>query len=193
MPLDYLHPDEIVLGKDLKPGDCVRGERGSHDMGIIIATTFVEDKEGKRIKAFYEDAPAIEQYDINCPCDGGYTRHLDPEKEFKVIRSRKDILYTYEKIEHQLLSRSADLMNHRNDLMVTQKAAVNRMNDRCDRIEKILKYDRQKHPNICENSYASVDGVTCEVFDDNHSCPAGYAISYTKENCPELKKIKNKK
>ncbi len=144
MPIDYEHPDEIVLGKNLKSGDCVRARKWEHnddgnDMGIIESTTFEDNKRGRKLKSFYEDKPAYSIYDINCPSDGPYSSYLDPEKEFKVIRSRKDILYTYEKIAYRLLSRSADLMRQRNSLMDIRSGAVDRMNDRCDRIKKELK------------------------------------------------------
>ena len=136
MTIDYEHPDEIVLGKNLKSGDCVRSRSWSNtkdgnDMGIIESTTFENNKRGRELKSFYEKKPAYSMYDINCPSDGPYSTQLDPEQEFKVIRSRKDILYTYEKIAYRLLSRSADLMNQRNSLMDIKDEAVNRMNDRC--------------------------------------------------------------
>jgi len=136
MTLDWEIPDTIVLGKDLKPGDCIRAEIESHDMGIIIATTFVEDERGKELKRFYENEPAIERYDINCPSDGPYTGHLKPEKEFFVINSRKDILYTYKEIEYQLLERSADLMNQRNDLMEIRSIAFDRLGDKLNKLKK---------------------------------------------------------
>jgi len=141
MPIDYNHEDEIVLGKNLKPGDCIRSRswtetKNGHDMGIIVSTTCVLNKSGKKLKAFYEDEPAYEMYDINCPCDGPYSTRLDLEEEFKVIRSRKDILYTYKTIEHQLLTRSADLILYRNDLMDIKEEAIDNMNDRCDKIKE---------------------------------------------------------
>ena len=145
MPIDYEHPDEIVLGKDLKSGDCVRARKWEHsngdgnDMGIIEATTFEDNKRGRRLKGFYDKKPAYSMYDINCPSDGPYSSYLNPEQEFKVIRSRKDILYTYEKIAYKLLSRSADLMRQRNSLMDIRDEAVDRMNDRCDKLKKELK------------------------------------------------------
>ena len=144
MPIDYEHPDEIVLGKDLKPGDCVRSRTWEHnkngnDIGIIISTTCVLDKRGKKLKGFYEDKPAYEMYDINCPCDGAFSTQLDLEAEFKVIRARKDILYTYTTIEHQLMTRSVDLMNSRNRLMDIKEVAIDKMNDRCDYITKRIK------------------------------------------------------
>ena len=147
MPIDYLHPDEIVLGKDLKPGDCIRSRSWSdtkdgNDMGIIVTTTFADNAEGIDLKKFYEEKPAYSMYDINCPSDGPYSSHLDPEQEFEVIRSRKDILYTYEKISYRLMSRSADLMNQRNELMNIKDRAVDRMNDRCDLFKKEDKKDK---------------------------------------------------
>ncbi len=137
MTKDYNDIDEIVLGKDLKAGDCVRctswsDEKEGNSMGIIVATSFHNTKRGKELKSFYEEE-AYEMYDINCPCDGSYSSQLDPEQEFKVIRSREGILYTYKTVEYQLLSRSADLMNQRNNLMNIKDEAVNRMNDRLDR------------------------------------------------------------
>ncbi|RLD67283.1 MAG: hypothetical protein DRI84_02915 [Bacteroidetes bacterium] len=152
MPIDYEHPDEIVLGKNLKSGDCVRSRKWSktkdgNDMGIIESTTFENNKRGKDLKSFYGKKPAYSMYDINCPSDGPYSTFLDPEKEFKVIRSRKDILYTYEKIAYQLMSRSADLMRQRNSLMDIRSDAIDRMNDRCDlfkEAEKKLKKEVAK-------------------------------------------------
>lgn len=146
MTLDYNDPDETVLGKDLKPGDCVRSRswsetKNGNDMGIIISSTCVLDKQGKKLKSFYEDKPAYEMYDINCPCDGGYSTQLDLEAEFEVIRSRKDILYTYRTIEHQLLTRSADLMNSRNELMDIKEVAIDAMNNRCDELKKKQSID----------------------------------------------------
>lgn len=129
-------PDEIVLAKDLKPGDCVRTKALSDEyendgaMGIVTATTFVLDDEGKKLKRVCGDNDAVSQYDINCPSDGPFFRQVDPDKEYTVIRSRKDILYTYETIEHRLLTRSADLMRHRNKLMGIKFDAIDRMNDR---------------------------------------------------------------
>ena len=142
MPIDYEHPDEIVLGKNLKSGDCVRSRSWSEKedgnyMGIIDATTFENNKRGRELKSFYEKKPAYSMYDINCPSDGPYSTQLDPDQEFKVIRSRKDILYTYEKIAYRLLSRSADLMRQRNSLMDIRSEAIDRMNDRCDRLKKL--------------------------------------------------------
>jgi len=141
MPIDYNHEDEIVLGKNLKSGDCIRSRKWEHnkdgnDMGIIVSTTFINDKRGRELKNFYGDEPAYEMYDINCPSDGPYSSRLNPEQEFKIIRSRKDIIYTYEKIAYRLMSRSADLMNQRNDLMDIRSYAVDRMNNRCDKIKK---------------------------------------------------------
>ncbi len=152
MPIDYEHPDEIVLGKNLKSGDCVRSRSWSNTkdgngMGIIESTTFENNKRGIELKSFYEKKPAYSMYDINCPSDGPYSTRLDPEQEFKVIRSRKDILYTYEKISYRLLSRSADLMNQRNSLMDIRDEAIERMNDRCDlfkEAEKKLKEEKEK-------------------------------------------------
>ena len=147
--ISYEHPDEIVLGKNLLPGDCVRSRKwektkDGNDMGVIEATTFVLDERGLDLKGFYEDKPAYSIYDINCPSDGPYSTFLDPEKEFKVIKSRKDIIYTYEKIAYRLLSRSADLMNQRNSLMDIRSEAINRMNDRCDKLKKELKEKEKK-------------------------------------------------
>ncbi len=134
MPLDNLCPEKIVLGKDLKPGDCIRERRwpditdkeDGNNMGIIVSTTLVLDKRGKKLKKFYV-GHAYEIYDINCPNDGPYSTRLDPEQEFKVIRSRKDILYIYEKVEYSLLKRSADLMNQRNDLLDIKSNAIDRI------------------------------------------------------------------
>jgi len=188
MPIDYEHPDEIVLGKNLKSGDCVRARSWQHstkdgnDMGIVEATTFEDNERGRSLKGFYGDKPAYSQYDINCPSDGAYSTQLDPEKEFKVIRSRKDILYTYEKIAYRLMSRSADLMNQRNKLMDIRDGAVDRMNDRCDIIKKELEKDY-----ICQHAHANVNGTYCDTENINN-CPSGFAKIYTKENCPELKK-----
>ena len=142
MPLDYNDTDEIVLAKDLKPGDCVRSrswsdEEDGNSMGIIVATTFYLDEEGKKLKKFYgKKEGAVSQYDINCPSDGPYSGPAKPNKEFKVIKSRKDILYTYEKISYQLMSRSADLMQQRNELMDIRDDAVERMNNRLTKIKK---------------------------------------------------------
>lgn len=138
MPLDWEIEDTTVLGKNLQPGDCIRHERGSHDMGIIVSTTCVLDVRGLELKDFYESESAFERYDINCPCDGPYSSRLDLEKEFQLINSRKDILYIYEKIDYQLLSRSADLINHRNDIEEIRKVAFNRLGDKLDKM-KILK------------------------------------------------------
>lgn len=136
MTLDYEIPDSIKLGKDLRPGDCIREQRYFYDMGIIIATTCLLDKRGKELIKSYENQPAFEMYDINCPSDGPYSSHLDLDKEFKVICARKDILYIYEKIEYQLLKRSADLMKQRNNLMKIKNIAVKCMNDRCDKLKE---------------------------------------------------------
>ena len=148
MTLDYNDPDEIVLGKDLKIGDCVRSRRWSetkngNDMGIIVATTFHNDSTSLKLRRFYEDKPAYEIYEINCPCDGTLCCHLDPEQEFKVIKSRKDILYTYKTIDYQLLKRSADLMKQSNNLDDIKKIAVNRMNDRCDILKRELEEEEK--------------------------------------------------
>jgi len=148
MTLDYNSKDEIVKGKDLKSGDVVRSKSWSNgkdgnDMGIIIATTFSDSKEAKELKRFYCNKPAYSIYDINSPCDGPLSSHLDPEQEFKVVRSRKDILNTYDKIELQLLSRSADLMNQRNDLTGVQTIAVNNMNNRLDELKSKSKEDNK--------------------------------------------------
>ena len=142
MPRDYNDSDEIVLAKDLKPGDCVRSrswsdEEDGNSMGIVIATTFYPNKEGKELKKFYGTKEgAVSQYDINCPCDGTYSGPTKPDKEFKVIKSRKDILYTYKTIEYQLMTRSADLMQQRNKLIDIKNDAVDRMNDRLTKLKK---------------------------------------------------------
>ena len=191
MPIDYEHPDEIVLGKDLKEGDCVRSRSWSetkdgNDMGIIISTTFHDTPRGRRIKKWYGDKPAYEIYDINCPCDSGLTTRLDPEAEFKVIRSRKDILYTYKTIDYQLLSRSRSLMKESIELDKVQDIAVERMNDRCDKIIKELQKDY-----TCKHAHVNVDRVYCDT-ENISNCPSGFETTYTKDNCPELKK-ENKK
>jgi hypothetical protein len=144
MTLDYEDADEVVLGKDLKPGDCVRSKSWSeakdgNDMGIINATTFILDKRGIELKGCYADEPAYEIYDINSPCDGPMSTRLDPKQKFKVIKSRKDILYTYRTIEHQLLTRSADIMIQRNDLMDIKSDAINRMNNRLNMLKEEVK------------------------------------------------------
>ncbi len=191
MPLDYKDPDEIVLGKDLKPGDCVRsrswsdGEDGN-DMGIIVATTFCDDEDSKKLKKWYGDEPGYLIYDINCPSDGPYSTRLNPEQEFKVIRSRKDILYTYKTIDYQLLDRSKDLMNQSNELDKIKDFAVDRMNDRCDKIKKELEKDF-----TCKNAHANIDKIYCNTPDIN-SCPDGYQKLYTEENCPLLKEKEGK-
>ena len=147
MPIDYNHEDEIVLGKNLKSGDCIRSKIWNHnkdgnEMGIIASTTFEDNKASRGLKSFYEDHSAYEIYDINCPCDGPYSSRLKPEQEFKVIRSRDDILYTYRTIEHQLLSRSADLIKQRNELMDIKEEAFDRINIRCKKIEEEIKNEK---------------------------------------------------
>jgi len=138
--LDYKDPDEIVLGKDLKPGDCIRAipwskEKNGNEMSIIVATTFCDDEHSKELKKFYQEHPAYSVYDINCPEDGPYSCRIYPEQEFIVIRSRKDILYTYKTIEYELLKRSADLMNQRNELMKIKNKAIDIMNNRLNKKE----------------------------------------------------------
>jgi hypothetical protein len=192
MTLDYEDPDEIVLGKDLKPGDCVRSRHWSdgkdgNDMGIIVTTSFCDDEEGKKHRKYFGDEPSYSMYDINCPSDGPYSSRLDPESEWKVIRSRKDILYTYKTIDYQLLKRSADLMRQSNDLDDIQGPAVDRMNDRCDKIKKELEKDY-----TCKHAHANIDKIYCDTPDIN-SCPDGYEKVYTGENCPELKDLKDGK
>ena len=132
MPIDKDHKDEIVLGRDLKSGDCIRSKIGETGMGIIVTTTLIDGT----LKKYYGDEPAFMLYDINCPCDGPYSSHLKLDDKFEVVKSRDDILYIYRTIEHQLLSRSADLIKQRNELMDIKDKAVDRMNDRCDRIKK---------------------------------------------------------
>lgn len=188
MTLDYKDPDEIVKGKDLKEGDCVRSRSWSetkdgNDMGIILSTTFHDTERGKKLKKFYGDEPAYEIYDINCPCDSSLLTRLDPEAEFKVIRSRKDILYTFRTIDYQLLQRSRSLMAESIELGKVQDEAVERMNDRCDKIKKELEKDF-----TCKHAHANIDKIFCDTPDIN-SCPDGYQKLYTAENCPELKKI----
>lgn len=185
MTLDYEDPDEIVLGKDLKVGDCVRSRHWSdtkdgNDMGIIVSTTLHDTDRGRRLKEFYGDKTAYEMYDINCPSDGPYSTRLDPEDEFKVIRSRKDILYTYKTIDYQLLKRSADLMKQSNQLDDIQRPAIDRMNDRCDKIKKELEKDY-----TCEHAHANINRIYCDT-ENISSCPDGFAKVYTEKNCPEL-------
>lgn len=138
MPLDNNAPDTIVLGKDLVPGDCVRStswseEKGGNDMGIIVSTTMTN----KRLKRFYGDKPAYEIYDINCPCDGPCSTRLKLDQEFKKINSRKDIIYTYKSIEHQLLSRAADLVDYRNRLMKIKDDAFDVLGNKLDELKKL--------------------------------------------------------
>ncbi|RLD66130.1 MAG: hypothetical protein DRI84_05395 [Bacteroidetes bacterium] len=190
MPLDYEDPDEIVLGKDLKEGECVRSrswsdEKDGNDMGIIISTTFHDTKRGRRLKKFYGDEPAYSMYDINCPCDSSLYSRLDPEAEFKVIRSRKDILYTYKTIDYQLLKRSSSLMKESIELEKVQDQAVERMNDRCDKIKKELEKDY-----TCKHAHANINKIYCDTENIN-SCPDGYEKVYTEETCPELKEKKD--
>ena len=140
MPIDNDAPDTIVLGKDLKPGYCVRStawseEKDGNDMGVIVETSM----SNERLKKFYGDEPAYSIYDINCPCDGPCSTRLDLEKEFKRINSRKDILYTYRTIEHQILSRAADLMDYRRDLMKIKDDEINRINEELTKLKKQLK------------------------------------------------------
>lgn len=135
MTLDWKSEDEDVLGKDLVPGDCLRGKDGSHAQGLVMATTCVLDEGGKELKAFYADEPGFQVYDINCPSEGLYSCHLDLTETFKVVRSRETILYIYKTIEYSLLKRAAQLQNERNDLMDIQRIAVRNMNDRCDKLE----------------------------------------------------------
>ncbi len=187
MPIDYKHPDEIVLGKDLKAGDCVRSRSWSdakdgNDMGIIISTTFHDSKRGIKLKDFYVDEPAYEMYDINCPSDGPCSTRLDPEQEYEVIRSRKDIIYTYKTIDYRLLKRAADLTKQSNVLDDIFEVAVDHMNDRCDKIEKELEKDY-----TCQHAHVNVKGTYCDMENIN-SCPDGFAKIYTVKNCPELKK-----
>ena len=75
-------------------------------------------------------------YDINCPDDGAFSSRLDPRKEFRVIRSRKDILSIYKNIDYQLLKRSRDLMNQSNYLNKIKSFAVDRMNKRINKVRQ---------------------------------------------------------
>ena len=121
MPEDYEKEDSIKLGKDLKIGDCIRSKHGSHSGGIVFRIN--------GLPGFYKD-PHYEVYDINSPMDGPYSTYLDMEAEFTVINSRKEILRYYDAVELALLSHAADIMDHRRDLMVVKRVAIDVLNNK---------------------------------------------------------------
>ena len=48
------------------------------------------------------------------------------------------------------------------------------------------KEKKMEEEQECENAVNSVDGTKCDGFAPWKSCPAGYWLIYTPENCPVL-------
>jgi len=135
MTNDYEEKDEIIKGRDLQPGDCVRAicwaeNRDVNDTGIIMATSLHDTTRGKELKEFYGNEPAYEIYDINSPTNGPCSTRLNPEKDFNLIRSRKDILHIYKTIDYELLKESADLLKQSFNIDDVKDLAFDRINDR---------------------------------------------------------------
>jgi len=139
MTFDYNDKDEIIKGKDLKPGDCIRRKdiSGNSDIGIIMSTTLHNTKRGNELKKFYNE-PAYEIYDIDSPYDGPYSISFNIEQEFNLIRSRKEILYIYQTLDYELLKQSSKLMKQSYELDEVKDQALDRMNDRLARLKKIV-------------------------------------------------------
>ena len=126
MPLDENAPDTTILGIDLQVGDCVRSRRGSHDAGIVIGVN--------HLLKFYSGDPHYSFYPIN-DCTHSYSSHLDYDEEFTVINSRREILRYYNVVELELLRESADLLKHRSELCDVRQIAIDRINDKLDKLK----------------------------------------------------------
>jgi len=140
MTVDYEVKDEIIKGRDLQPGDCVRQKDRSkttygNELGIIMSTTLHDTKRGRELKKFYNE-PAYEIYDINSPYEGPFSTSFNLEQEFNLIRSRKDILHIYKTIDYELLKQSSKLMKQSHNLDEIKGEAVERMNERLEKLKK---------------------------------------------------------
>ena len=106
----------IVKGKDLKPGDCIKGNIS----GIVISINGLNN--------IYGDEDHYEIYDINYCHDGTCSSHLDMDDNFELILDRKEILRYYNKVELELLRQSADCMKYRNELVDIRSKVISKLN-----------------------------------------------------------------
>jgi len=128
---DWNKEDSIVLGKNLKSGDCIRDKKGFHSAGIIIGIN--------GLPRFYPNENHYQWFDINSPEDGPYSGNLNMEDEFIIINSRREILRYYDIVELALLRYSADLMDYRRNLIDIKKSVINDLNNKDKENKKIKK------------------------------------------------------
>ena len=128
MPIDNEAPDVIKLGKDLKPGDIIRAERGSHDTYVIMRIN--------HLQTFYSGKDHYEFFSVNdCTC-GTYTSHLDMKKKFNVIQGRKEIIRIFDIIELELLRHAANIMDHRKELVGIKNVVFDDLNGKLNKKKK---------------------------------------------------------
>jgi len=130
MPIDNEVPDVIKLGKDLEPGDLIRGKRGHHSSGIIYRVN--------GLQKFYSGELHYEFFSLNDGGSGIYSSRLDPEEEFKVVCGRKEIIRAYDIIELSLLRAAANAVEGRTSLVRVKEMAFNNLNKKLDEMKQSI-------------------------------------------------------